>query len=603
MRFLIRKLLIALLIVLVSTYSFNAERVKDPELAKTYFQKGLESLKVLNYRDALVYFSRSYSVAPKSYYGELSFLYLGKSYALYAYAFGSRRGVLAAIGFLNQYPFYYKVPRFVYVQREFIADSYLLLQWYDTAKNIYANLYGETEKTEYMIKYGYASALGGSIEGFGYLRELSEKGVPYDYLDLYYATMGFYNFNLGRYKRAVEYISQAINVNSYLREDAHILFRLGVSYYKLGEWRKALLYLELTLRNDPFEVYTDRSNFYLASINLETKNFREAFSNVRKLTENGKLFYSKLSQILFSSLWYYEDFLKVYGKKLGDYRNLLLQLGWLNVEDIYGELPALGIYYLSIKNRNLREEEKEFLRVKKLTLREFVFENDLFTAERFVLKNREALKELKFYKEKEAKLVSQLYKTSRQNFLKVFSDQESLSLLARSLVFLGDSTAYEVLPLLKDENLRNFLTAKLRIIERNHQEALELLRASVDGLEGDDRKEAQILLGYLGNDTALMEKALGEVDFGKERFSPYRPLLLLKVADLYYDRGDLGKASEYYRRVIQGGEEERGYWWALFRLALISERLRDEETLKWVVKRAKEKDNIWSRVIRTLWEG
>ncbi len=603
MRFLIRKLLIALLIVLVSTYSFNAERVKDPELAKTYFQKGLESLKVLNYRDALVYFSRSYSVAPKSYYGELSFLYLGKSYALYAYAFGSRRGVLAAIGFLNQYPFYYKVPRFIYVQREFIADSYLLLQWYDTAKNIYANLYGETEKVEYMIKFGYASALGGSIEGFNYLRKLSKEGVPYDYLDLYYATMGFYNFNLGRYRRAVEYITQAMNVNSYLREDAHILFRLGVSYYKLGEWRKALLYLELTLRNDPFEVYTDRSNFYLANINLETKNFREAFSNIEKLTENGKLFYSKLSQILFSSLWYYEDFLKVYGEKLGNYRNLLLQLGWLNVEDVYGELPALGIYYLSIKSRDLKEEEKEFLRIKKLTLREFIFENDLFSTDRFVLKNREVLKDLKFYKEKEAKLVSELYKTNRQNFLRVFSDQESLSLLARSLVFLGDETAYEVIPLLKDEPLKNFLTAKLKIIEGDEKKALELLRVSVIKLEGDDKKEAQILLGYLGEDTALLEKTLSEVDFKRERFAPYRSMLLLRLADLHYEKGNLKKAYDYYRQIARSEEKGKGYWWALFRLALISERMRDEDTLKWVVKRAKEEDNIWSRVIRTLWEG
>ena len=603
MSVLVRRLLIVFLIVLVSTYSFNAERVKDPDLARVYFRKGEESLKILNYRDALVFFSISYSVAPESYYGELSFLYLGKSYALYSYAFGSRKGVLAAIGFLNQYPFYYKVPRFVHVQREFVADSYLLLQWYDTAKNIYANLYGETEKVEYMIKFGYASSLGGSIEGFNYLKELSKGGVPSDYLDLYYITMGFYNFNLGRYRRTVGYLIQALNLNAYLRGDPHFLFRLGVSYYKLGEWRKALLYLEMTLRNDPLNAYKDRSYFYLANINLETKNFREAYSNIRKLTENGKLFYLKLSQILFSSLWYYEDFLKVYGKKLGDYRNLLLQLGWLNVEDVYGDLPTLGIYYLSVKSGNLREEEREFLRVKKLTLREFVFENDLFRMERFLSRCRKSLGDLKFYRERDAKLISELYRTNTKNFLRVFSDQKSLSLLARSLVFLGDEEARKILPFLRDEGLRDFLTAKLNAIRGNHNRALELLRRSLPLLKGEDRREAQLLLGYLKEDPSLLEKVIKEIDFGSERFAPYRRLVLLRLADLFYRKGDLNRSLGYYREVVRSGVKDRSYWWAMFRLALLSERMKDEETLKWVVKRAKEEDNIWSRVIRTLWEG
>ncbi|MDQ7082754.1 MAG: hypothetical protein Q9N34_07260 [Aquificota bacterium] len=137
------------------------------------------------------------------------------------------------------------MPRFLHTQREFVADSYLLLQWYEKAKNIYANLYGETEKTEYMISICYASALSGSIEGYQYLSKLGKEGVPEDYLDLYYMTMGFYSFNLGKYRLASQYMSYAVNTNTYLREDPHLLFRLGVSYYKLGDWRRALLYLEL----------------------------------------------------------------------------------------------------------------------------------------------------------------------------------------------------------------------------------------------------------------------------------------------------------------------------------------------------------------------
>ncbi len=563
----------------------------------------MESLKILNYLDALVYFSRAYSINPKSYYGELSYLYLGKSYALYSYAYGSKKGVLAAIGYLNQYPFHYKVPRFIYTQREFVGDSYLLLQWYETAKNIYANLYGETERTEYMIKYGYAASLDGSIEGYNYLKKLDKEGVPEDYLDIYYMTLGFYNFNLGRYRLAVEYLSYAMNTNTYLREDPHLLFRLGVSQYKLGNWRKALLYLELTLRKDTLKFYEEKANFYLATINLETKNFREAFLNIKRLVDKDRLFYGKLSQILFSSLWYYDEFIKVYGDKLGNYRKKLLQLGWLNVEDIYGELPALGIYYLALKEKKLSDEEREFLKVKKLSLREFVFENELFTFDRFVEKARSPLKKLVFFKKSDARLISELYRVNRGSYFKVFGNEDGIELLARSLVFLGDREAEKVLPYLKDEGVYKLLYAKLSILRGRENESVKYLEESVPLLRGEDLLEAKLLNSYLGNDLKGLEEVVSKVNFKSERFSPYAPLVFMRMADLYYEKGNLRKSLELYRKVagLKPGEED--YWWAMFRMALISEVLKDEKTLKWVVKRAKEKDNIWSKVIRSLWEG
>ena len=600
---LIRKFFIALLIVLISAYSYNAERTSDPDLAKRYFQKGVESLKILNYLDALVFFSKAYSINHKSYYGELAYLYLGKSYALYSYAYGSKKGVLAAVGYLNQYPFHYKVPRFIHVQREFVGDSYLLLQWYETAKNIYANLYGETERVEYMIKFGYASALSGSVEGYNYLKKLNIKGVPQDYLDLYYMTMGFYNFNLGRYGLAIEYLSYAMNLNTYLREDPHLLFRMGVSNYKLGDWRKALLYLELTLRKDPLNTYEEKGNFYLARINLETNNFREAFLNIEALTKEDRLFYRKLPQILYSSLWLYDEFLKVYGSKLGNYRDKLLQLGWLNVEDVYGELPAMGIYYFSLKGKSLSEEEKEFLRLKKLTLREFFFENELFTMDVYVKKAREPLKGFLFYKREDAGFLKDIYALNKNNYLKLFGSPEGLELLARSLVFLGEHEAETIVGRLENKGLKEFLRAKLHIIKGNFEPASKLLSVAIKSLKGEDLLEAELLLAYLNNSPGELESVAQKIDFKKERFSHYAPLILNRLADLYYDRGNFKKALSYYKRVVQISDEGEDYWWSMFRIALIGELTEDKETLKWVVKEAEKEDNIWSKVIRTLWEG
>ena len=599
----LRKLLILGLIALISTYSFNSEKTKSPELSRFYFRKGLESLKVLNYRDAIHYFGRAYSVSPKSYYGELAYLYLGKSYALFSYVSKSRKGIFAAIGYLNQYPFHYKVPRFIHTQREFVADAYLLLQWYETAKNIYANLYGETERPEYMIKYGYASSLEGGIEGYDYVSALNKEGVPADYLDLYYMTLGFYNFNLGKYKKAIDYMVLAVNVNNYLREDAHLLFRLGVSYYKTEDWRKSILYLELTLRNDPFSIYTDRTHYYLTLINLDTKNFRDAYAHLKKLLENDKLFYSKLSQILYSSLWLYEDFLKAYAGEFAGYRKILLDLGWLNVEDAFGELPALGLYYFSLKEKQLRPEEKEFLKVKRITLPDLVLEGEVVVFDPFVERVRSVYEKLRFFEKKEAQLISEIYYTNRDNFFRLFGYPKGVELLARSLVYLGDAEAKKLLRHLADRGVRYLLGAKLSLLEGRPKAAARLLALGMPLLKGDDLKEAKLLLSYLSEDLEGLLAAVNEIDFKHPRFSGYESMVTLKVADLLFEKGYVEESLPFYRRVVERGIKGADYWWAMFRIAQISEAIGDRETLRWVVNKAKEEDNIWSRAIRSLWEG
>ncbi len=604
MRGFLRKLIVALSIILVSTYSFNAQTTRDQNLIKLNFERGLRELKVLNYRDALIFFSRAYIQDPYSYYGELSYLYIGKSYALYSYGYRSRQGILASIGYLNQYPFHYKVPRFINTQREFIADSYLLLQWYDDAKNIYANLYGETEKKEYLIKLGYATALSGSIENFNYIKDLAKIGVPKDYLDFYYMTLAFYYFNIGKFKTTLELLSRAININPYLREDPHVLFRLGISYNKLGDWRRALLYLELALRNDAFGVYEERSLYYLALINLETNNFREAYLKAQELFKDDRLFYRKLPQILFSTFWYYDEFIKVYGKEIGNYREKLLKVGWLNVENIFGDLPALGIYYLSMKGRSLTEEERKFLKAKKLRLTEFVYENDIFTFDKYLNKLREELGRFVFYKAEDASYLTDVYKTNPDNFATVFGTKEGWEILARSLTYTGDELAVDVIPRLENKSLYWFLGAQIHILKNRPVLAVNFLERSLQGLRGDDRTEAQLLLYFLRDDRERLENVVLRTDFQNERFGQYSPIIYLKLGDLSFAEKDYRSAIEYYKKVIEMGEKVgEGYWWALFRTALSGELMRSEKTIKWVVKKAEEKDNIWSRVILTLWEG
>jgi len=168
--------------------------------------------------------------------------------------------------------------------------------------------------------------------------------------------------------------------------------------------------------------------------------------------------------------------------------------------------------------------------------------------------------------------------------MKLFGNPEGLELLARVLIFLGDPEAEQVLSHVADRGA--------------------VLRSALGFLKGEDRQEAAFLTAYLLGDAPLLEEAVRGMDFGHPRFSPYAVPAFLKLADLFYMKGKLTKALSYYREVVRrSGADSEERWWALFRLAVIGEQLKDRETLKWVVKEAKDKDNIWSRVIATLWEG
>lgn len=549
---------------------------------------------------AINYFTKSYVADPKGYYGELSFLYLGKTYALYSYSVGSRKGILSAVAFLNQYPNYYKVPRFVNVQREFIGDSYTLMGWYEDAVNVFANLYGETEEVRYLIKLGYASALGGSAEGYTYLKKMIPQSVPKDYRDIYFLARGYYEFNFGRYREAIEFLSEAANLNEYVRKESHYLYRLGISYYKLGRWQKATLFLELTLRYDKFKDYNRKTNFYLTFLNLRTKNYKEALRSVKTLTGENQLFYSKLSQILYSSLWLYPDFLKTYQEEFKFYRDMLRQIAWLNVGNVYGDIPLLGIYSLALDTLSLSEDEKELIRTKNLKLTEFILEGDLFDFNAFLEYLNGQIDKYDVYDLQRSKFLNILYLLNKNNVKKAFG--KGIKKFAEASLFLGDKNFWEQVNMMRDGVEKSFLVAKMMIVEGRESEAVGILRKVSDSLEKEDRLEAELLIAYYSGDMSKLEKLVGAVDVNSPRFRGYITPSYMKLADYHFGQGNYERALDYYTKYMKDvSEEMESYWWALYRVGKIAEYLGDEERIKWVVNKASGKDNIWSRVILTLW--
>jgi len=149
-----------------------------------------------------------------------------------------------------------------------------------------------------------------------------------------------------------------------------------------------------------------------------------------------------------------------------------------------------------------------------------------------------------------------------------------MELLARVLVFLGDSEAEKILPYVADEGVSRFLRGKIYILQGEKGRAVEALSSAAKLLRGDDLLEADLLTAFLLEDIRMLERISRKTDFSHPRFKPYAVPVFLRLADLLYAGGRHREALSYYREVVRR-----------------------------VVNRAKDKDNIWSRVIVTLWEG
>ncbi len=580
------------LIILISAYSFNSE-LRGKEDLKTLFNDGLKSLSVGDYIGAINIFSSIYSTAPESYYGELSYLYLGKAYALYFYSTGHRSGIRSAIAFLNKYFYEYKTPRFPLLQREFLGDCYYMIGWYEKAKAVYDALYKEKKSPKYLIKFALSSAVMDSMEGYTRVLRLKEEDIK-DIKDLYYTVLGYFMFNIEEYKRAVEYLSIARSINPYLENDPAFLYRFGASYYRTGDIKKATLYLEIASKKDYYGEYTDKINMYLIFIYLDNKNYKDAFEKIRKYADDDILLSSKTAQTIFSSLWMYYDFLQTYKEFFKDYRSKLRDIVWLNIEEKRSILPLLGIYYLILKEKHIDEEDREVLKVKN------VYREDIANKTKEIQLLHGIYESLS--PRKDGLLIVDLYKTNRNNVKEIFWKEKQKEITVLALLNTGDEEVVSLSKELSNKYLRSYIEGIYAFIKGDRKKSLRLLKASIKGVDGTHKVKALFLVAYIGDDLRSYKAFLKEAEKVKG-MNFMKEYALLRLGDKYFDMKKYKEAEKYYRKFIEhkGDNRDPYFWWAIFQMGRIGEIRKDKELLKWVVKKASETNNIWSEAIKALW--
>lgn len=581
--FLAKKVLILLMLFLLS-FSMEIER-ENIRLAQIYFYKGYIEYQQGNYSDAISEFSRSFLSDRQGYYGELSYLYIGISHAQLSYIRGRREGILSAIAYLNMYPYYYKKPTYLFLQREFIGDAYLLMGFYDKAKDMFFGLYRDINRTDYLLKFLYADSLSQGLNS-----QLLDQIDPETLVEsryFYHLVKGFYAFNVSNYTTAQSELSQARNLNRYLEEDPEFLYRYAVSSFMNEDWRSAVFYFEQLDRRDIYRKYSDSLNYYLALIYLMNKNYGDA----RKRVLNMMASEGVKTNLLISQLWVFPEFLEKYSGDFRGYKQMLKGSSWTYLNSIYSTPAILGIYYYSLKEKNL--QDKDLFRLKRLILpQEIIFEDIRVKLEPMLTTLNSLMSKVDPYG-KDANFLIELYRSNPNNYGLIFGYEK----LARAVAYLGDTTLKNI-PERLEEPLRGFLLGQLLLLEGS-EEGLRMVESSLQRLTGEDRLEALFIIGIYRRDVKILED-LVEQEL-PQRVLPYLEPALLELGDFHYGRRQYESAKVYYRRYLETAQENDLYWLVAYRLAKVGELTGDTETINWVVRKAQGKDNIISRVIILLW--
>lgn len=578
---------IVLLLLTLSLSFSDSLNKRDEKLAQRYFQSGYQNLQIGNFKNALIDFSMAYSFDKKGPYGELAYLYLGKTYTLLSYRTGNKEGVFSSIAYLNMYTYHYKNPNYLLLKDDFVGESYLLLGFYERAFEVFMKLYKDSSNPVYLLKALYAEASQGKSYNYELLNNVKPENLKEEGY-LYYLVKGFYEFNLGNYTSTLENLSLARSMKAQLGQDPDFLYRQAAAYALTERWKEALQSFEVLSRVDIYKTYSLFSDYYLTLIHLKTKNYIEAKERLYKLIEDYSLFNPVVS-LLYYQLWAYDGFVEKY---LPNYKDSLTKVIWINSSSDLSIPALLGIYYYSIKERKILSSDifKMFpaQRVDEVTLSHI--KADL---KELYIKLFNEYSKLDPYSPKDGTFLLELLKASNGKCVNLLGAEK----FARAGVYFGAQEAYYLINLLQ-EPLKSFFYGQVQLLQ-GKEEGLKLIEEVLKDLKDDDRREALFILGlYRRREDYLLEALKGSLT---ERLEGYAPLALLTLGEIYEDKKDYNRAKVYYKEYLQKAQEDTLYWIVAYKLAYISSITNDKENLNWVVNEAKKTDNIIGRIIRELW--
>lgn len=565
----------------------------------------IELIHLRDYQDAIVELMDIYSMAPKSKYGELAYLYIAKAYAYSNYYSGNIKGVDASIGILNLYPFYYKIPSYIALQRDIIGDIYLTIGDFNKASGVFMALSDDyPNDKKYTIKLAYALLRNHNLSGINYIKNIKNEDIktPED-TAIYYFDQAIYYFLTSDYRNTIFMLRQASDYDSFLTYHPYYEFLYGYAFYKQRDWQDALFHLELSKRRDIYGKYTNKANFILMDIYLNNKDYLDANRIVKEFVKDDGLFYNPIAYISYSSLWMHGGYLKTY--KLDFYKNALDKLMWLHFPSVLSSYPMLGLVKYYIENKlNTNETQDMFIGLTNLNIPEkpLNFDDIQISFEKPLNYIKNMISKEDPYEHKFSDNIFTIYKENPNFFSKLLS-QNTYENISRAFVYIGDVRGLGFTSGITDQAIRIFLQGEFKIEQGNIKDGLKDVSSVLNDLKGDDKKEAEFLIGYYSQDDSMLDRFLSHEDVYKSnRLRYYAKLGLLEDGYLKLNKKDYQNAFRYFKKYIDISKtKDDKYWWAIYNLAYISYLLKNENELKYILSLADKSPNMWAKAAVILW--
>ncbi len=609
MKSFIKKILIALAFVFVLLAASGIKSFGVGSNLNSFLKRKLnhaiELIHLRDYQDAISQLMDVYSMAPKSKYGELAYLYIAKAYSYEDYNSGNIKGVENAIGILNMYPFYYKVPSYITIQREIIGDIYLLIGDFSKAGGVFMALSAEyPNESKYKIKLAYVILRTHNLSGIDYIKNIQNKDIKTsEDTAFYYFDYGIYYFLTGDYKQASFMLHEASNYDSFLSYRPYYEFLYGYTFYKLKDWQDAMFHLELAKRRDIYEKYINKANFVLMDIYLTTRDYMDAHKILKEFLAKNGLFYNPIAYISYTSMWMHDGYLKTY--KLPFYKEELDKLLWLHYPSVLSLYPSFGLlkYYL-VDKLGASQIQDMFVGITTIDLPQKLLNFD--DIEISFEKPINYLKDLIAREDPyNASFAYRLYSIYQENpkFFANFLDQSTYENIARVFAYVGDTRGLGFASGVEDQNTRTFLQGEFEIEQGNIAGGLKDISSVLNNLKKDDKEEAEFILGYYGMDDNMLDRFLSHKDvYNSQRLRNYAKLALLQDGYIKLNKKDYKDAIIYFEDYTKISKtRDNKYWWAVYNGAYISHLLKDKNELKYMLELAKGSQNMWAKAAIILW--
>ncbi len=565
----------------------------------------LELIHLRDYQDAIVELMDVYSMAPKSRYGELAYLYIAKAYAYENYYSGNIKAVNSSIGILNMYPFYYKVPSYIELQRNIIGDIYLLLGEFNKATGVFMALnHDYPNSSKYAIKLAYAVLRNHNENGINYIKDIKNQDIksPQD-TALYYFDKAIYDFLTDDYKDTIFMLKQASDYDSLISYHPYYELLYGYAFYKMMDWQNALLHLELSKRRDIYEKYINKLNYILMNIYITTKDYLDANKIIKEFVKNDGLFRNPVAYIAYSSLWMHEDYLKVY--KQPYYQEELDKLMWIHYPSVLSSYPMLGLLYYYLEDKlNADQTQDMFIGLLSLRIPEkpFNFNDFQISFEKPLNYIINTIAKTNPYDENFAYRVYSIYQEDPKFFGRLLTPN-TYENISRIFVYVGDIRSLGFTSGIQDQNIQTFLKGEFEIEQGDAQDGLKDISSVLNNLKAEDKEEAEFLMGYYSQDDKMLDRFLAHKNiYTSNRLKYYARLGLLEDGYLKLNKKDYQDAFKYFKKYISiRKNQDNKYWWAVYNLAHISHLLKDKNELKYIIGLAKKSQNTWAKAAVILW--